>query len=121
MQLAPAAGGFGLGQLVGSLYEKEAQKEGPSPSCYGPHCFRYKPFATTSTYLLLALLQSWLLSLLALCLVHLATASFRHVATWKCTSATRLCLLGILCKTKQTEQHTEEQATCFDLLLVHTR
>jgi len=30
MQLAPAAGGFGLGQLVGSLYEKEAQKEGPN-------------------------------------------------------------------------------------------
>ena len=63
MQLAPAAGGLGLGQLVGSLYEKEAQKEGPNPSCYGPHCFRYKPFATTSSCLLLALLQSWLLSL----------------------------------------------------------
>ncbi len=44
MQLAPAAGGFGLGQLVGSLYEKEAQKEGPNPSCYGPHCFRYNHF-----------------------------------------------------------------------------
>ncbi len=41
MQLAPAAGGFGLGQIVGSLYEKEAQKEGPGASCYGPHCFRY--------------------------------------------------------------------------------
>ena len=67
MQLAPAAGGFGLGQLVGSLYEKEAQKEGPNPSCYGPHCFRYYPgwevlipykhFPTTFSCLLLALLQ----------------------------------------------------------------
>ena len=52
MQLAPAAGGFGLGQLVGSLYEKEAQKEGPNPSCYGPHCFRYNYFATTLCFLL---------------------------------------------------------------------
>ena len=41
MQLAPAAGGFGLGQLAGSLYEKEAEKTGPGHSCYGPHCFRY--------------------------------------------------------------------------------
>ncbi len=52
MQLAPAAGGFGLGQLVGSLYEKEAQKEGPNPSCYGPHCFRYKISPTTFCFLL---------------------------------------------------------------------
>lgn len=50
IQLAPAAGGFGLGQLVGSLYEKEAQKEGPNPSCYGPHCFRL-------SFLLIAMLD----------------------------------------------------------------
>ncbi|DBA83628.1 hypothetical protein WJX77_000101 [Trebouxia sp. C0004] len=50
IQLAPAAGGFGLGQLVGSLYEKEAQKAGPNPSCYGPHCFRL-------SFLLIAMLD----------------------------------------------------------------
>ncbi|DBA71965.1 TPA: hypothetical protein ACH3X2_010713 [Trebouxia sp. C0005] len=50
IQLAPAAGGFGLGQLVGSLYEKEAQKGGPNPGCYGHHCFRL-------SFLLIAMLD----------------------------------------------------------------
>lgn len=39
-QLAPATGGFVLGQLVGSLYEKEAHRQGPGKTCYGSRCFR---------------------------------------------------------------------------------
>ena len=41
VQLAPAVGGLGLGQLVGLLYEAEAHKEGPSAACHGAHCYRY--------------------------------------------------------------------------------
>lgn len=50
VQLAPATGGFGLGQLVGSLYEREAHSQVAIKSCYGAHCFRL-------AFLLIALLD----------------------------------------------------------------
>lgn len=43
VQLAPATGGFALGQLVGSLYEREAHNQSAGKSCYGVHCFRWVP------------------------------------------------------------------------------
>lgn len=41
LQLAPATGGFVLGQLVGSLYEREASRQGSGKTCNGSSCFRY--------------------------------------------------------------------------------
>ena len=41
LQLAPAAGSFGLARsLVGTLYDREATKQGTPGYCHGPACFR---------------------------------------------------------------------------------
>ena len=58
VQLAPATGGFGLGQLVGSLYETEALNQGAGKSCYGAQCFRWAPLMHIVHNLLFSILHT---------------------------------------------------------------